>query len=80
MRNEESVLFDDRAFQLPSFDELERIEIDEDVSHVLVSFDRDVTLDKLVKAAEYVKRGALFMATNLDSVLHLKEKVQRLIY
>ncbi|CBY38911.1 unnamed protein product [Oikopleura dioica] len=71
-----SVLSDDRNFRLKDFDELEKIDIDEDVSHVLVSFDRDITLDKIVRAAEYVKNGATCLATNLDSVLHLKEKVQ----
>jgi len=75
-----SVLSDDRSFKLPDFDELEKINIDEDVSHVLVSFDRDITLDKIVKAAEYVKNGATFLATNLDSVLHLKENVHQQLF
>ena len=67
---------DDRSYKLPDFDKLEKVDIDEDVSHVLVSFDRDVTIDKIVRAAEYVKNGATFLATNLDPVLHLKEKVK----
>lgn len=39
---------------------------DEDITHVVMGIDREITYEKLASAAEYVRKGANFISTNKD--------------
>lgn len=38
----------------------------EDVTHVVMGIDREITYDKLALAADFVRKGAVFISTNKD--------------
>lgn len=47
--------------------EEEAIDItNEDVTHVVMGIDREITYEKLASAAEFVRKGASFISTNKD--------------
>lgn len=48
---------------------------DEQPDYVVVSIDREFTYAKLAKAADYILKGAKFVATNPDHRLHLNGRV-----
>ncbi len=48
---------------------------DEQPDYVVVSIDREFTYAKLAKAADYILKGAKFIATNPDHRLHLNGRV-----